>query len=1070
MHGAIAWFSRNSVAANLLMISILIGGFYSLTQRVPLEVFPSIDLERVTVRTSFPGATPAEVEEGVTVRIEEAIQDLEGIKEIVSTSSEGSSRVDVELEKGFDLKQLRDDVATRVEGLTTLPDEAERPAVSIPTFQREVISVVIAGPLTERELRALAMQVEEDLQGLPDVTQVELEGARPYELSIEISERVLREYNLTLSDVSAAIRRQSLDLSAGSIKTGGGEVLIRTKGQAYNQQNFEEMVVLTRNDGTRLLLKDIATIRDDFDETPILTRFNGQPALSIEVYRVGEQSAIGVAEAVKQYIAEKQALLPASVKLDYWRDRSRIVEARLQTLTDSALQGGLLVMLFLSLFLHPSVALWVCVGIPISFMGSALLMPELGVTLNIVSLFAFILVLGIVVDDAIVTGENVYTHLRRGENPLNAAIKGTTEVAVPVTFGVLTTMAAFVPLLLVEGRRGDIFAQIPLIVIPVLFFSLVESKLILPAHLAHVHLQGENKFTATLGRFQRWFADGLEAFVFRFYRPLLRAALGQRYLTLSIFVTIAILLVALIMSGWMRFIFFPRVQSEVARATLVMPAGTPFAITDRYVNRMTDAALQLQDKYRDPETGKSVVLNILSTSGSTGGSSSGQTNIGRVLFEIEAPERRTMEVTSNDLVREWRQTIGPLPGAEQLNFRAEIGRSSDPIDIQLVGSDFEQLQAVSEQIKARLRTYPAVFDIQDSLSDGKEELQLRLRPEAQTLGVRLDDLARQVREGFFGITVQRIQRGRDEVDVVLRYPQSERESLEALNSMMIRLQSGAAVPFAEVASLEPGRTPSSITRIDRKRTLNVTADLNKEQANVEAIKADLRTFTEEVARFYPGVSFSLEGEAREQRESFQTLFYGLIGVLFVIYALLAIPFKSYTQPLIVMTAIPFGALGAVVGHWIMDLDLTIMSIMGILALTGVVVNDSLVLVDYINRMRREQGMELWDAVNTAGVARFRPVLLTSLTTFAGLMPLIFEKSTQAQFLIPMAVSLGFGVLLATFTTLLVVPVNYLVLNDIGSGFRWIFGSGAGQPTNEAAEEDWTPLPPVRAEAEASADI
>ncbi|MEC8284817.1 MAG: efflux RND transporter permease subunit, partial [SAR324 cluster bacterium] len=665
-------------------------------------------------------------------------------------------------------------------------------------------------------------------------------------------------------------------------------------------------------------------------------------------------------------------------------------------------------------------------------------MPELGVTLNTISLFAYILVLGIVVDDAIVTGENVYSHLRRGTSPQVAAEKGTVEVAVPVTFGVLTTMVAFVPLLMVEGVRGAIFSQIPMIVIPVLLFSLIESKWILPAHLSGIRLDHEGPILRHISRIQRWFADGLETFIFRIYRPVLNLSLSERYLTVAIFCVGGALLTALIMSGWMRWIFFPRIQSEVARATLVMPAGTPFVTTSAYVDRMTDAALQLQDKYRDPETGQSVVINILYNSGTTGGSSSGQSNRGRVFFEVEAPEKRKIDVTTNDLVREWRKMIGSLPGAESLNFRAEFGRTSSPIDIQLSGSNFEELQSVADQLKTKLGTYPNVFDIEDSMSDGKEELQLRLLPAAETLGVRLDNLARQVREGFFGITVQRIQRGRDEVNVILRYPEQERATLASLQNMTIRTPGGVAVPFAEVASLEPGRTPAAITRIDRNRTMNVTADANKQQANLEAIKSDLEIFLQETTRFYPNVKYSLEGEAREQRDSFNTLIFGLSGVLFAIYALLAIPFRSYLQPLIVMTAIPFGAIGAVIGHWIMDLDLTIMSLMGMLALTGVVVNSSLVLVDYINRQQREEGMSVQEAIKVAGVARFRPVLLTSLTTFAGLTPIIFDKSTQAQFLIPMAVSLGYGVLFATFTTLIIIPVNYLILHDFSRAWYWLF--------------------------------
>lgn len=1049
MGGMIGWFAKNHVAANLLMVLIIAGGFFSLSTQIPLEVFPSIEFERISIRTSFGGATPAEVEEGVTIRIEESIQDLQGIKEITSQSSEGSSRVTVEVESGYDDRVLLEDIKTRVDALNNLPADADKPNIYIPQSRREVISVVLAGNLTERELRQLGEQVRDDLIDLPNVTQVELEGSRPYEIAIEVSEITLREYGLTFADVANAIRRGSLDLSAGSIKTQGGEVLIRTKGQAYRKEDFENIVILTRNDGVRLKLKDIARIEDGFEETPILTKFNNQPSVMVEVYRVGNQNAIDVADAVKGYIEQKRAQLPEEITITYWRDRSQIVKARLQTLIDNAIQGGILILILLTLFLRPAVAFWVCLGIPVSFLGGVLMMPYLGVSLNIISLFAFILVLGIVVDDAIVTGENVYSHFKRHGDALRASIEGTKEVAVPVTFGILTTIAAFVPLMLVEGRRGQIFLQIPLIVIPVLLFSLVESKIILPAHLKHLKSKSEPKggivgqiltrlhlrtLGQLLGRSQRAVADGFEEFVFRFYRPMLASAIRQRYFTISLFFGVSILIIATVMSGWMRFIFFPRVQSEVARAGLLMPAGTPFEVTTTHINRMTQMAQRLQEKYIDPTSGESLILNILSSVGSSGGSGAGRANVGRVWFEIESPEKRKVDVTSSQLVREWRQMIGPIPGAETVSYRAEIGRSSDPIDIKLSGNNFEQLQLVAEQVKLQLQTYPTIFDISDSLSDGKEELQLSIKPEAEVLGVSLANLAQQVRQGFFGFEVQRIQRGRDDVGVVVRYPAKERQSLDYLYNMMIRTSSGAMVPFAEVAEIQPGRSPASINRIDRRRTVNVTADLNKETANIPAIKKDIDELLEGVLVNFPGIKYSFEGEERERRESFQTLYWGLGFVLFVIYGLLAIPFRSYLQPLIVMISIPFGVVGAIIGHWIMGMDLTIMSFMGMLALTGVVVNDSLVLVDYINRRLRE-GIPLLEAVQQAGVARFRPVMLTSLTTFAGLMPLIFEKSTQAQFLIPMAVSLGFGVLFATFATLIAVPVNYLILNDVAQLYR-----------------------------------
>lgn len=1040
----IAWFARNGVAANLLMIGLLAMGIYAAMVRIPLEVFPSIASDRVRVVTPYPGATPEEVERAVSVRVEEAVQDLEGIEEIRSYSSEGVSRVDIDVARGHSDRDLLDDVKSRVEAITSFPDGIEPPIYRLAQHRRETISVVVFGEMPEAELRKLAEGVRDGIAALPQITQVELDAVRPYEIAIDVPEARLREYGLTLAEVAAAIQRSSLDIAAGSLRTAGGEVLISAKGQADSADEFTDIPLRTRADGSRLLLGDIATVIDGFAEDPIASRFDGKPAMLIEVYRIGDQSAIDVTEAVKQYIDATQ--LPEGATLAYWRDRSRIVEARLDTLIKSAVQGMALVLLLLALFLRPLVALWVCAGIPVAFAGGLLLMPEIGVSLNIVSLFAFILVLGIVVDDAIVTGENIYARLNEWRDPLRAAIEGTHEVAVPVTFGVLTTAAAFLPLAFMGGHRGPIFAQITMVVVPVLLFSLVESKLILPAHLKHLKPRDPDVRPNLFSRMQQGIADGFEQFIFTIYRPLLAGATHHRYLTLSLFIGVAMIVFTAVASGWMKFTFFPRVQSELARASLTMPAGTPFATTEGHVRRMAEAARVLQQKYIDPESGESVVRHVLATTGASGGGGSdkGKSHLGRVMFEIVPPEHRTLEISSSELVREWRKAIGPIPGAESVTYRAEIGRGGEPIDVQLVGNDFVAMQSLAAQIKQRLGDYPAVFDIGDSYSDGKRELRLDVLPQAELLGLSVRDVAQQVRQAFFGYEVQTLQRGRDEVDVVVRYPAEERQSLERLYDLRIRTPDGGELPLVEVAELKPSRSPAEIKRIDRQRTLNITADVDKQRADIEAIKADLGGYLNELTAGTPGVRYSLEGEAREQRDSFATLFAGLGFVLFIIYCLLAIPFRSYSQPLMVMSVIPFGVAGAMLGHAIMGMSLSIMSAFGMLALIGVVVNDSLVLVDYVNRRRREGVPEL-KAVRIAGVARFRPVILTSLTTFAGLTPLIFEKSTQAQFLIPMAVSLGFGILFATMVTLILIPVNYLILEDIRGLLRRIWGWLMGEP-------------------------
>ncbi|MEZ5525284.1 MAG: efflux RND transporter permease subunit [Pseudomonadales bacterium] len=1017
----ISWFARNHVAANLLLMTILFLGGYSVVKQLPLEVFPRFDPDVVTVSVVLRGATPEEVEQSVAIRIEEALLDLEGIEKVISRSTEGMTTVTLEIDDDYSPRELQADIKSRVDAINTFPVEAEKPVVSLQQWRQRVIAVTVSGEYGDREVREYVERVRDDLLRLPEISQVDLTAVPNFEIGIDVSQDQLREYGLTLTQIGQAITNSSLDLTAGNIRAEGGEVLIRSKGQAYRRNEFEQIVVKTNPDGSILRLGDVARVNDGFEEVPIRTRFNGEPAAMIEIFRVGNQSAIEVADAVHDYIDKVQAELPESINISYWDDDSEIVKNRLSTLTRSAIQGGILVLLLLTLFLRPAIAFWVFIGVPVSFMGAFFVMNLMGLSINIVSLFGFILVLGIVVDDAIVTGENVYRHMRGSETGLQAAINGTKEVAVPVTFGVLTTIAAFIPMAFIEGFRGAIFGQITLVVIPVLIFSLIESKFVLPAHLKHVRLPHDGGVRNRLEEWQQRFANRFEQIILKRYRPLLKLCLRHSWSVLALFIGTFILLMSMVTSGWTHFTFFPRVPSETARATLTMPAGTAYEVTDRYINHMLASARTLQDKYRDEETGKSIIINILGVTGAEGE----VTNTGNVMFEVEPPEDRELPIETTDLVNEWRDLIGPIPGAESLLFRAEIGRGGAPIDVQLTGRSLPQLGEVVEEIRERLGQYPGVFDIEDSLTSGKEELQLELTPQGHALGLTRADVIRQVRQAFFGLEVQRIQRGRDDVRVMLRLPLEERKSLADLEEILINTATGS-VPLAHVATLTPGRSPSAIYRIDHYRTVNVRADIDKESVNMLVLQQDLTAFLDDLLQSYPGVRYQLEGEAREQQETFGSLAWGLLFTLFVVYSLLAIPFKSYTQPFIVMSVIPFGFIGAMVGHWIMGMNLTIMSIMGLMALLGVVVNDSLVLVDFINQRRRSK-VGLLKSILLAGTVRFRPVMLTSATTFIGLMPLLFEKSTQAQFLIPMAVSLGFGILFATLITLIMVPINYLLL-------------------------------------------
>jgi multidrug efflux pump subunit AcrB len=778
------------------------------------------------------------------------------------------------------------------------------------------------------------------------------------------------------------------------------------------------------------------------------SEFNGHRAVMVDIFRVGDQDVIEIANTVKAYIERSKSTFPEGVELTIWNDWSETIRDRLKTLTGSLLWGGLLVFIILAMFLRFSVAIFVSLGVPVSFLGGLAMMPLFDISLNLLSMFAFIMVLGIVVDDAIVTGENIFNHLRRRKgSSTDAAIAGTHEVSVPVTFGVLTTMIAFVPLMLLPGRRGEFFSVIAIIVIIVLAFSLVQSKLVLPAHMSYLtHIGRKEEKLNWLQRFQRLFSDGLEWFIRKVYRKLLHIAIKYRYSTAAFFLAIFMIMVTLLSTGHLKFFFFPRVESDSVTVRLDMPIGTPVEVTEQYVVQINDAAEAVKAEFNE-RFGDGTIRNLLMTVGGQpfggrGGGGSGQSHQGEVILELAPGEVRPPQVSAFSVSQVWRDKVGIVPGGE-VSYVFSRASGGAPIDVQLSGPDFQQLDLLANAIKEQLATYPGVVDIADSFESGKDEIKLTLKPAARNLGLTTEDLARQVRQAFFGLEAQRIQRGRDDVRVMVRYPQEERRSIANLENMRIRTPDGQQVPFYEVANAEMGKSLPSIRRVDRNRTLNVTADIEEGEGDVEAVKADLvENFLPALLLRHPEVSFSLEGEAREQRESFESIRFGIMIVLFSIYAMLAIVFRSYLQPFIIMLVIPFSVIGAIAFHMIRGDMLSIMSILGILALIGVVVNDSLVLVDYVNR-RRHEGYSLLRAVSKAGVARFRPILLTSLTTIGGLTPLLLEKSRQAQWLIPMAVSLAGGIAFATFLTLFLVPMFYLIFEDIGKAarrtWRWLRG-------------------------------
>jgi multidrug efflux pump subunit AcrB len=1062
MQRLIAWFADNGVAANLLMLFLVAAGLMTLP-RLKLEVFPELSSDLISVSVPYPGAAPEEVEEGIVVRIEEAIQGLDGIQELRSTSAENNGTVQVEVEPGADLDRLLNDIKARVDAIDTFPEEAEEPIIQEVLIRRQVITVAVSGDAPEATLKRLGEQVRDDISALPGVSQVQLQAARPYEISIEVSERALTAHGLTFDQVAQAVRRAALDLPGGSLETRGGEILLRTEGQVYRGGEFSRLPLLTLPDGSRLAMGDVATVVDGFADTDQAARFDGQPAVLVQVFRVGEQNAPDVADKVERYVAEARPRMPDGIQLTTWQDDSKILESRLELLLRNGRAGFVLVFLILALFLRLTLAGWVAVGIPISFLGTVLAMPLLGVSVNLISLFAFIVVLGIVVDDAIVVGENVYSHYQSGKQGTEAAVAGASEVGVPVVFAVLTTVVAFVPLLFVPGNTGKIMRQIPLIVIPTLLVSLTESLLVLPHHLSHL-AHGPKKAPSAPRRLWRklreGFAGQLSRVVERVYRPSLDRALAGRYVTAAAALACLLLTGALVAGGYLQFTFFPPVEADNVAAILEMPPGTPVSVTSAAIARLEQEALVLKEEVE--AGGAPVFRHLLASVGeqpfrtaqTQGGGNVGDTfagsHLGEVNIELVPAEER--QVTSEEIARRWRERVGAIPGATGLVFTSSLFTTGEAINVQLSGPRLEELKTVAQRLKEELAGYPGVRDITDSFRAGKEELSLAITPEAQAAGLTLFDLGRQVRQAFFGEEAQRIQRGRDEIKVMVRYPELERRSLGDLEQLRIRTPDGLSIPFATAATATRTRGPSAIRRVDRQRVINVTADVDLEKANANEVIADLtRRVLPPILAEHPQVRYQLAGQQQEQQETLGGLLRGFLLALLGIYTLLAIPFRSYFQPLIVMSAIPFGLVGAALGHLLLGLDLTVLSMFGIVALTGIVVNDSLVMIDFVNRGYRD-GTPLFAAIREAGAARFRPILLTTLTTFAGLTPLLLERSVQAQFLIPMAVSLAFGVLFATAITLILVPVGYVILEDLKGLLRKWLGRGEGDADLEAARK------------------
>tara|TARA_B100000780_G_scaffold278540_1_gene252441 strand:+ start:10052 stop:13207 length:3156 start_codon:yes stop_codon:yes gene_type:complete len=1023
--GLIAWFARNSVAANLLMWILLIGGVFG-AFGIQKQVFPNFEVNIISVRVPYLGAAPQEVEEGVLLKVEDAIKDLDGIKQITSTATEGMGSVTIEVEEDYDVQVVLDEVKSQVDAIPSFPGNTEKPIVYRTKFQQDVLWIAVYGDASERELKEFAKNLRDDVANLPGISSVQVVGDRDYEISIEMSEYTLQKYDLTFSEVVNAIRQSSVDLPGGAIKSDNGNILLRTKGQAYTGWEFAQIVLLTRADGSRLTLGDIATIDDGFVEDPQYAMFDNQPAVNVRVKAVGDQNALEISKEVNQYLEKNKKDFPAHIKADAWGDSSFYLADRLNMMLENMFWGGVLVFLVLSLFLKIKLAFWVMVGLPVCFLGTLLVLPMegLGVSINMLSLFAFILVLGIVVDDAIIMGESAYSEIDAKGHSTDNVIAGVKKVAMPATFGVLTTIAAFSPMLMVSGPFGVIWKTIGLVVIVCLTFSLIESKLILPAHLAHMRLKPYDPAKANrFQRFRDFFSEGIKSFIKNIYAPFLVKAIKARYVTLAAFVSMLILTYGMFKGDWVRFVFFPTIPSDFVMASVELEPGSSLSQRDKALDTLLDAMYRM-DEQLTLETGSGVISHAVAfDQGSLGG---------QVFAELSKGESR--EVTDTEIQRRWREFMPEIPGVKTLNFNAPGGPGGgSDLSFEFSSSDITQLELISKDVKAALAEYNGVSDINDTFAGGADEIQLQLKPQAEALGITLQQLGQQVRYGFYGAEVQRVQRDDEEVKVMVRYPKEERNSIGHLETMRVRSPAGQDVPFEQVADIELGKGYDSIIRVDGQRSVTVSAAVDKDIAEPNEVTMEMITrVIPEIMKKYPRVEFKLQGNSREQMEAMTSLAQGLLFALFAIYALLAIPLRSYTQPLIIMSVIPFGIVGAILGHLMLGHAVSVLSICGIIALSGVVVNDSLIMVDFVNRARQE-GHRLMDAAISAGTQRFRAIILTSLTTFMGLVPIMFERSLQAQVVIPMAISLAFGILFATVITLLLVPALYVILDDIKNG-------------------------------------
>ena len=1025
-NGPIAWMARNSMAANLLMVLLLGGGFWT-ALTVQKEVFPQFQLDVVEVDVGYPGAAPAEVEQGILRPVEEAIRGVDGIREITSEAREGRGSVSIELVASTDRMKAFQDVDQAVSRIRTFPDDIDEPDVRLQSRQREVIEIGLYGPVDIWTLRKLAEQARDQLLAHEDITQVELGNVPDYVTHVEIPRQRLREYGLTLPDIAQIIEDSSEDIAAGAIETSAGEILLRVKARKQYAREFAEVEILASDDGSVLTLGDLAEIRDGFEDAGFHSQFNGQPSVELNIYRVGSQSPLDVAEATKRTMRAFEASLPPGAT---WRIDSNNAEdfrRRLSLVIENGALAVVIVLLILALFLELRLAFWVMMGMAISFIGGVLLLPIAGLSINMISLFGFLVVLGIVVDDAIVVGENIYDQRQKEPDRLKAAIRGAREMAGPVTFAILSNIVAFVPLLFIPGETGKFWGPLPLVVILVLAVSLFEALFILPAHLAHTRAGGQRGgLGGKLHGLQQGFSRGFSRFVNTRYRRLLNLALRLRYVTVSLGVALFVIVGGYALSDHMGMILMPEVSADEIEAGVRLPVGTTPDQAARVAGDVTRASADMFERHNLHEVAEGIKTNVR-----------GQ-NFIDVEIVMKPPTERDM--TANEVIELWRDSIGDLPGVDQITFEAERGPGGwrQDISVDLSHTNIDTLEAASQAFLTRVERYSNTRDVNDNYNKGKAQFDFRLTPEGRALGLTAAEVGAQVRGAFYGSLALRLLRGTNEIEVRVKLPEEQRKDIYHLEDLVIHAPDGTEVPLFDAVDLRETAAFTSITRRDGRRVVNVSMDVEPKRAVGQVITAFKQEELPRLREEFPGLTWSFEGSDAEMRAATATLWGGFGFAMLVIYALLAVAFKSYFQPLIVLFSIPFGIVGAVLGHILLGYDLSLISLMGVIALSGVVVNDALIMIDYANRNRANGSA--FDAIEAAGLRRFRPITLTTLTTFGGLSPLIFESSMQAQYIIPMAISLGFGIVFATTIILLLIPCLYLILEDL----KRLFTAGASE--------------------------